>query len=168
VWEPVISKPEVIMLHRIALHTAEDINALIYQAQQWFDSANKEDRLSVLTTYGGFDPEEAQSFADKKKLSYLGIHDQIDVARAYKNSRHFASTTSMFISVQSLEDLDNSIWKKNGYKGAASVKRDWTNYLTAIKVEVTQSVPKEIITQLEDDNFNSLVQALNELKLIKK
>ena len=72
------------------------------------------------------------------------------------------------LGAQKLIDLDNEIWEKKGFRNARNLEDRKEEYYAEIKETIKDKVAQQIVDELEEQNYHSLVEALTELKLIQK
>jgi len=70
-----------------------------------------------------------------------------------------------------LMDIDNDVWDALGAEDGADIKRNWNKYVRDIGLKLKNKgiykVDPQTINTLVNDNFHSLVKALNELRVTR-
>jgi hypothetical protein len=64
--------------------------------------------------------------------------------------------------------IDNEIWDKFGFRSGSDVDKNWNKYKQAVNEKVHGKVSKETWEDLEDNNYHSMIKALNELGKLEK
>jgi hypothetical protein len=67
-----------------------------------------------------------------------------------------------------LMNIDNDIWNKFGFRSGGDVDKNWDKYKQAVNEKVQGKVSKETWEDLQDNNYHSMIRALNELGKLEK
>lgn len=70
--------------------------------------------------------------------------------------------------VDRLIDIENEIWGNNGFRSGRDVEKNKESYQRQVKEAIKEKVAQEVVDQLEDENYHSMVEALHDLHLIQK